>query len=65
MSTRKSLKQLIAEAVARKERNKAQRISELSRWGHLDAAQAEEKFQEVESAQVSASLKRFHGIPAA
>jgi phage-related minor tail protein len=42
--------------------HKAQRIGELTKWGHLDAAQAEEKFQEVESAQVSTSLKRFHGI---
>jgi hypothetical protein len=30
--------------------HRQQRISELSRWGHLDASQAEEKFQEVESA---------------
>jgi hypothetical protein len=45
--------------------HRQQRINELTKWGHLDAAQAEEKFQEVESAHVSASLKRYHGIPAA
>jgi hypothetical protein len=45
--------------------HKASRIAELSRFSLMDAEQAEARFMEVESAHVSASLKRFHGIPAA
>jgi hypothetical protein len=45
--------------------HKASRIAELSRFSLMDAEQAEARFMEIESAHVSASLKRFHGIPAA
>ena len=43
---------------------KAQRISELTKWGHMDAEAAEQQFQQIEHASLSASLKRHHGIAA-
>jgi hypothetical protein len=45
--------------------HKQQRIAELGRWGLMDSEQAEERFMEIEHANVSASLKRIHGISAA
>jgi len=43
---------------------KAQRISELTKWGHMDAEAAEQQFQQIEHASLSVSLKRHHGIAA-
>jgi hypothetical protein len=44
--------------------HKQQRVAELSRFNLMDSEQAEARFMEVEHANVSASLKRIHGIPA-
>ena len=38
------------------------RISELTKWGHMDAEAAEQQFQQIEHASLTASLKRHHGI---
>ena len=43
---------------------KQQRINELTRYGNMDTATAEQQFQQIEHASLSASLKRHHGIAA-
>ena len=41
---------------------KQRSISELTKWGQMSLEEAEQQFQQIEHASLSASLKRHHGI---